>query len=194
MATKGVKMSFAEQQRRAHLDRQRRLGKIVAPVPLPTVAAPPLAPQPQPRSQPDPKPKPVVSPAQEKMIESLQQEVARLTAELMALAREDASPLVASNRIKPVIRAVAKYYGVSVADLISRRRSLAVTRPRQTAMFLVRTLTDRSLPAIGRVLHRDHGTVLHGCRKIAALRVEDPKLDAEIRELIGLLTQGAQHD
>jgi chromosomal replication initiation ATPase DnaA len=44
------------------------------------------------------------------------------------------------------------------------------------------------------MLDRDHSTVMHGCRRIATLRLEDAKLDAEISELIGLLAQVQQHD
>ena len=178
-------MTLAEQQHRAHIERQRRLGKI-APVPVrPTIVlAPSLVPQPE----------PLGSAAQARTIEALQQEVAQLSAQLKALMREDETPLVVPSRIKPVIRAVAKYYGVALVDLLSCRRSRSVARPRHVAMYLAKELTRHSLPAIGRMLDRDHSTIQHGCRKIATLRLEDPKLDAEIRELVGLLTQGPQHE
>ena len=123
----------------------------------------------------------------------MQQDVARLMADLAALKREDTSPLVVPNRIKPVIGTVTKYYGVSLCDLVSRRRG-ALVRPRQAAMYLARTLTECSLPAIGRLLNRDHSTILHGCRKIAALRLQDAKLDAEIRELTDLMTPSVDCD
>jgi hypothetical protein len=182
-------MTFAEQQRRAHIERQRRLGKIAAaPVQPAIVLAPSLVPQPQ------PEPEPLASAAQARTIEALQQEIAQLSAQLKAMLCEDETPLVVPSRIKPVIRAVAKYYGVSLADLLSCRRSRSVARSRHVAMYLAKELTRHSLPAIGRMLDRDHSTILHGCRKIAALRLEDRQLDAEIRELVGLLTQGPQHD
>jgi hypothetical protein len=171
-------MTFAEQHR-AHLERQRRLGKI-GPVPARTalVQVPPFAPQAEPS----------VTPAQARMIEALRQEVARLSAKLKAMVREDQSPLVVPSRIKPVISAVAKYYGVSVGDLVSFRRTRDVVRPRQVAMYLARELTKQTFPAIGCVLDRNHTTVLHGCRQIATLRQQDPRLDAEIRELTKRLT------
>lgn len=182
-------MSFAEQQRREHIERQQRLGRIVTtPVRPPTVFAPSLAPQPQ------AEPELPVSAAQDRTIAALQQEVAQLSAKLEALLREDETPLAVPSQIKPVIRAVAKYYGVSLTDLLSRRRSRSVAAPRHVAMYLAKELTKYSLPAIGCILDRNHSTLMHGCRKIAAQRLEDPKLDAEIRELIRLLTQGPQHD
>jgi hypothetical protein len=184
-------MTFAEQQHRAHIERQRRLGKIApAPVQPAIVLAPSLVPQPQ------PEPEPVASAAQARTIAALQQEVAQLSAQLKAMLREDETPLVVPRQIKPVIRSVAKYYGVSLTDLLScrRSRSRSVARPRHVAMYLAKKLTRHSLPAIGRMLDRDHSTIMHGCRKIAALRLEDAKLDAEIRELIGLLTRAPQHD
>jgi chromosomal replication initiation ATPase DnaA len=182
-------MTFAEQQHRAHIERQRRLGKIApASVQPAIVLAPSLVPQPK------PEPEPLVSAAQARTITALQQKVAQLSAQLKALLREDATPLAVPRQIKPVIRTVAKYYGVSLTDLLSCRRSRSVARPRHVAMYLAKKLTRHSLPAIGRVLDRDHSTIMHGCRRIATLRLEDAKLDAEIRELIGLLTQAPQHD
>ncbi len=125
------------------------------------------------------------------MIKALQQEIAQLNAQLEAMERGDESPLVAPGRIKPVISAVAKYYRVSLRDLISFRRTRNVIRPRQVAMYLARALTKHSLPAIGRVFERDHTTVLHGCRQIAILRQRDPGLDAEIHELTTRLSPPA---
>lgn len=181
-------MTFAEQQHRAHIERQRRLGKIPVVRVQPAIV---LAPSLVPPTQPDPEP--LVSAAQARTIEALQQEIAQLSAQLKSMIREDETPLVVPGRIKPVIRAVAKYYGVSLADLVSCRRNCGVARPRHVAMYLAKELTRHSLPAIGRMLDRDHSTILHGCRKIAAQRLEDPQLDAEIRELIRLLTQGPRH-
>jgi hypothetical protein len=184
-------MTFAEQQYRNHIERQRRLGKIVTlPVRAVDVQAPSLAPQAE----------PMVSAAQAKLIEALQNEVARLSARLKAVVREDQSPLVVPSRIKPVISAVAKFYGVSVGDLVSFRRTGDIVRPRQVAMYLAKRLTNHSLPTIGRVLDRDHTTVLHGCRRIAKLREHDAKLDADIKALTERLlppipdSSGDRHD
>ena len=173
-------MSFAEQHR-AHVERQRRLGKGAPPPARPAlVPAPPLAPCAE----------PVVLSAQARKIAALQQEIAELSARLTAMEREDQSPLVVPSRIRPVISAVAKYYGVPLGDLVSSRRTRDLIRPRHVAMYLAKQLTKHSLPTIGRVLERDHTTVLHGCRQIEKLRQQDPALDAEIRTLVERLTPG----
>lgn len=73
-------------------------------------------------------------------------------------------------KIISVIRDTSAYYGVSVMDVLSHRRTADVMRPRQIAMYLAKTLTLRSLPEIGRRFGgRDHTTVLHAVRKIEAL-------------------------
>jgi chromosomal replication initiator protein len=67
-------------------------------------------------------------------------------------------------------RTVAEYYKIKVADLMSKRRSRSVARPRQMAMSLAKELTNHSLPEIGDSFGgRDHTTVLHACRKIKEL-------------------------
>jgi chromosomal replication initiator protein len=76
-------------------------------------------------------------------------------------------------------RMVAEYYKIKVADLMSKRRSRSVARPRQVAMALAKELTNHSLPEIGDSFGgRDHTTVLHACRKIKEMR----EIDADIRE------------
>ncbi len=62
---------------------------------------------------------------------------------------------------------VAEYYKIKVSDLMSKRRSRSIARPRQVAMALAKELTNHSLPEIGDSFGgRDHTTVLHACRKI----------------------------
>ncbi|WP_250460671.1 chromosomal replication initiator protein DnaA [Microbulbifer litoralis] len=83
-------------------------------------------------------------------------------------------------------RVVAEYYKIKVADLLSKRRSRSVARPRQVAMSLAKELTNHSLPEIGDAFGgRDHTTVLHACRKIRQLQ----ESDADIREDVKLLTR-----
>lgn len=173
-------MTYAEEQYRAHIERQKRLGKTTAR-PAPSVVAPSLMPAASPQE-------PVVSPAQAKAVADLQEEVAQLARKLKALVQEDESPLLMPSRIKPVIRAVAKFYGVTVGDLVSFRRNEEIVRPRHVAMYLARQLTKHSLPRIGRALDRHHTSVLHGCRQIATLRQQDPQLDREICTLMERLT------
>jgi chromosomal replication initiator protein len=80
-------------------------------------------------------------------------------------------------KIEDIQKLVASHYSVSRADILSSRRTAAVVKPRQVAMFLAKMLTPRSLPEIGRRFGgRDHTTVLHAVRKIEALLQSDPSL------------------
>jgi len=99
------------------------------------------------------------------------------------LIRESLKDLLALQdklvSVDNIQRTVAEYYKIKVADLLSKRRSRSVARPRQVAMALSKELTNHSLPEIGDAFGgRDHTTVLHACRKIAELR----EIDADIRE------------
>lgn len=86
--------------------------------------------------------------------------------------------------VERIQQLVADHYGVRVADLKSKRRTAAISTPRQVAMYLCRTLTSHSLPEIGRLFGgRDHTTVLHGCRKIGDLKEQDPSLAQTLRNL-----------
>ncbi len=69
-----------------------------------------------------------------------------------------------------VVEAVARASGLDCKDLLGRRRTRPLARARHLAMYLVREMCPgASLPAIGYLLDRDHTTVLHGCRRAAAL-------------------------
>ncbi len=79
---------------------------------------------------------------------------------------------------------MAEYYGLKQADLLSERRQRAIARPRQTAMWLCKLLTTRSLPDIGRRFGgRDHTTVLHAVRRIEELKAVDAPLSADVEAL-----------
>jgi chromosomal replication initiator protein len=81
--------------------------------------------------------------------------------------------------LENIQKVVARYYQLRVADLLSKRRTRNIARPRQMAMFLAKSLTQHSLPEIGDAFGgRDHTTVLHACRKIESLC----ETDARIRE------------
>ncbi|WP_440996683.1 chromosomal replication initiator protein DnaA [Arhodomonas sp. SL1] len=91
--------------------------------------------------------------------------------------------------IENIQKTVADYYKIRVADLLSKRRSRSITRPRQVAMALAKELTSHSLPEIGDAFGgRDHTTVLHACRKVVALREEDRRLDEDYDNLLRTLT------
>jgi chromosomal replication initiator protein len=86
-------------------------------------------------------------------------------------------------------RTVAEYYKIKVADLMSKRRSRSVARPRQVAMALAKELTNHSLPEIGDSFGgRDHTTVLHACRKIKELRETNSDIREDYKNLLRSLT------
>lgn len=91
-------------------------------------------------------------------------------------------------RCKDIIELSAWHYGVSVADLISPRRTDNIVWPRQVAIYLCCKITLRSLPFIGRALGRDHSTVLFSRRKIARLvESNDPDVASAIAAITGEL-------
>ena len=87
-------------------------------------------------------------------------------------------------------KTVADYYQLRLADLLSKRRTRSVARPRQMAMALAKDLTEHSLPEIGDAFGgKDHTTVLHACRKIRELVETDNKLREDWEKLIRKLTE-----
>ena len=87
--------------------------------------------------------------------------------------------------VDEIQKATADYYSLKQADLLSERRTRAVARPRQVAMWLCKQLTTRSLPDIGRRFGgRDHTTVLHAVRRIDELRAVDAPLSADVEALV----------
>lgn len=98
------------------------------------------------------------------------------------------SQAVSMDNIRKV---VAEYYDVSVKDLMGKKRTRSIARPRQIAMALARELTKDSYPDIGQSFGgRDHTTVMHACDKVAQLRSEDPVLDKEYKALAMTLQAG----
>jgi chromosomal replication initiator protein len=91
--------------------------------------------------------------------------------------------------IENIQKTVADYFKIRVGDLLSKKRSRSIARPRQFAMALAKELTNHSLPEIGDAFGgRDHTTVLHGCRRIAALRETDKRVDDDYLNLLRTLT------
>ncbi|WP_432481207.1 chromosomal replication initiator protein DnaA [Moraxella sp. ZY200743] len=79
---------------------------------------------------------------------------------------------------------VAQYYGVSAKDLMGKKRSRNIARPRQMAMALIRELTQDSFPEIGQFFGgRDHTTVMHACKAIEELRLSDVKVEKAYQAL-----------
>ena len=91
--------------------------------------------------------------------------------------------------IENIQKTVADYFKLRVADLLSKRRSRSIARPRQIAMTLAKELTNHSLPEIGDAFGgRDHTTVLHGCRRIKALRETEKRVNEDYLNLLRTLT------
>ena len=91
--------------------------------------------------------------------------------------------------IENIQRTVAEYYKIKVADILSKRRSRSIARPRQIAMTLAKELTNHSLPEIGDAFGgRDHTTVLHACRKIKELLASSLDVQEDYKNLLRILS------
>ena len=91
--------------------------------------------------------------------------------------------------IENIQKTVAEYFKIRVADLLSKRRSRSIARPRQVAMALARELTNHSLPEIGDAFGgRDHTTVLHACDRVRTLREADRRVGEDYLNLLRILT------
>lgn len=109
------------------------------------------------------------------------------------LIRESLKDLLALQdklvSIDNIQRTAAEYFKIKISDMLSKRRSRSVARPRQVAMALSKELTNHSLPEIGDAFGgRDHTTVLHACRKIAELRESDADICEDYKNLLRTLT------
>jgi chromosomal replication initiator protein len=104
------------------------------------------------------------------------------------LAREALRDLLSiQNRqisVENIQKTVADYYKIKVADMYSKKRPASIARPRQIAMYLAKELTQKSLPEIGELFGgRDHTTVLHAVRKMAAERQQMTELNQQLHVL-----------
>ncbi|MGO9038682.1 MAG: chromosomal replication initiator protein DnaA [Steroidobacteraceae bacterium] len=90
--------------------------------------------------------------------------------------------------VENIQKTVAEYYKIRIADLLSKRRSRSIARPRQVAMALAKELTNHSLPEIGDAFGgRDHTTVLHACRRIKELRESERRIGEDYMNLLRTL-------
>jgi chromosomal replication initiator protein len=104
------------------------------------------------------------------------------------LAKEALKDLLAAQNkqvsIENIQKTVADFYRLKLLDLLSKKRTRIIARPRQIAMCLARELTQLSLPEIGNAFGgRDHSTVLHACKTIENLRNTDTSLNADFNLL-----------
>ena len=107
-------------------------------------------------------------------------------------AKDALKDLLASQKkqvsIENIQRTVADYYRIKVIELLSKKRTRNIARPRQIAMLLARELTQLSLPDIGVAFgDRDHSTVLYACRAIEELRSVDTSVNSEFNTLLQIL-------
>lgn len=117
---------------------------------------------------------------------------APITLEMVQYALKDVVAMrVQAVNMDNIRKVVAEYYDVSVKDLMGKKRTRSIARPRQIAMALARELTGDSFPDIGQSFGgRDHTTVMHACDKVAQLRAEDPVLDKDYKALAMMLQAG----
>jgi chromosomal replication initiator protein len=111
----------------------------------------------------------------------------------LELAREALKDLLAAQErlvtVDNIQKTVAEYYKIRVADLLSKRRSRSIARPRQVAMALARELTNHSLPEIGDAFGgRDHTTVMHACERVKSLRETERRATEDYLSLLRILT------
>ena len=100
---------------------------------------------------------------------------------LRDILREEAAAKVTIDTIQ---KTVADYYDIRLADMTSRRRPANIAFPRQIAMYLSRKLTGGSLVEIGEAFGgRDHGTVIHACKKVEQMM----QTDDQVRQTVAAL-------
>ena len=107
------------------------------------------------------------------------------------LAKEALKDLIGSVRnvgIDNIQKTVADYYKIKVADFFSKKRTRAIARPRQLAMWLCREVTSHSYPEIGDAFGgRDHTTVIHAVKTIDSLRLKENELNHDLHVLLQVL-------
>ncbi len=111
------------------------------------------------------------------------------------IATEGLKDIISTQKQKPITinwiqQSVSNHYGIKISEMKSKKRTRSLTFPRQIAMYLVRELTDLSLPKIGEEFGgRDHTTVIHACDKIQKDIKLDPSLQLTIKDLINAIHQ-----
>lgn len=109
---------------------------------------------------------------------------------LKDLLLDDGAPEITASQI---LSATAEYFDVTIEDLRSKSRSRTLVNARQIAMYLLRELTDMSLPRIGQELgDRDHTTVMYADRKIRNLMAERRPIFNQVTELTNRIKQGSR--
>jgi len=109
------------------------------------------------------------------------------------MAQEALKDLLALHQklvtLDSIQKTVGEYFKLRISDLLSKKRTRSIARPRQIAMALAKELTNHSLPEIGEAFGgRDHTTVLHACRKVAELKETDTRVAEDYRNLLRTLS------
>ena len=86
--------------------------------------------------------------------------------------------------IDKILHTVSSHYNISIDDMKSRKRVSNIASARHVAVYIIKKMTDRSLPAIGREFNRDHTTIINSIDTVEKRLASDPAFDAEIKELI----------
>ena len=107
------------------------------------------------------------------------------------LAKEALKDVIGSVRnvgMDNIQKTVSDYYKIKVSELFSKKRTRAIARPRQVAMWLCREVTSHSFPEIGDAFGgRDHTTVIHAVKTIDTLRIKDNELNHDLHVLLQVL-------
>lgn len=86
--------------------------------------------------------------------------------------------------IDKILHTVSSHYNITVEDMKSRKRISSIASARHVAVYIIKKMTDRSLPAIGREFNRDHTTIINSIDTIEKRLASDPAFDAELKELM----------
>lgn len=111
-----------------------------------------------------------------------------ISLEITKEALKDMIGLDRNITVDVIQKTVADYYKIKVAEMFSKKRTRQIARPRQTAMWLCKELTQRSYPMIGEAFGgRDHTTVIHAVKTIDELRKKDNELNHDLHVLLQVL-------
>jgi chromosomal replication initiator protein len=105
------------------------------------------------------------------------------------IAKEQLQNIISPNKPKEVtpqliIEVVAEHFNISMDEMISKKRTSEVAKPRQIAMYLCKQMTDSPLEAIGSLLGgRDHSTIIHGANKVSTEIEKDDNLKKQIEAI-----------
>lgn len=123
------------------------------------------------------------------VIDDIKRTISELSKTIKDL-QENTTPLrpPSMHPVAFIFKIVARYYHVNFQDMLSKRRTAELIRPRHVALYLAKELTLRSYPDIARRMgDRDHTTALHAIRKITRRRTIDCELNDEIEQLMAIL-------